>query len=138
MVKRIRTLLTLFLLVMGTTMSWAQFNDIALDFTLPWADGNKINQSDLYVTGFDGGSPTTTSVKPTNYMACINMKYHGNQYGVYGGSVKVPVKAGKYRIGLGTTDYGGEVNISDGTKVIATIDNKGDKFFYESRSVAPI
>ena len=82
-------------------MSWAQFNDIALDFTQPWADGNKINQSDLYVTGFDGGSPTTTSVKPTNYMACINMKYHGNQYGVYGGSVKVPVKAGKYRIGLG-------------------------------------
>ena len=117
-------------------MSWAQFNDIALDFTQPWADGNKINQSDLYVTGFDGGSPTTTSVKPTNYMACINMKYHGNQYGVYGGSVKVPVKAGKYRIGLGTTDYGGEVNISDGTKVIATINNKGDKFFYDKTNIA--
>ena len=32
MVKRIRTLLTLFLMVMGTTMSWAEFKDFGIDF----------------------------------------------------------------------------------------------------------
>ena len=33
MVKRIRTLLTLFLLVMGTTMSWAEFKDFEINLT---------------------------------------------------------------------------------------------------------
>ena len=130
MVKRIRTLLTLFLLVMGTTVSWAEFKDFALDFTKNWADGNKIKQSDLYVTSFDAnGNPVLATDKPASYMACINMKYHGNQYGVYGGRIKVPVEAGKYEVCLGTTDYGGEVNISNGTKIIAKINNSGAKFF---------
>ena len=44
MVKRIRTLLTLFLLVMGTTMSWAEFNDFKIDLSkaVPTPEDSKV------------------------------------------------------------------------------------------------
>lgn len=140
MVKRIRTLLTLFLLVVGTGMSWAAFTDFNLNFTKSWANSTVINQgNDTYVVGFTGDVPTLTTTKPASYMACISgMKYHGNSYGIYAGAIKVPVVAGKYEIGLGITDYGGNVNVYAGEKQLAVINSKstnGDKFFQDASKI---
>ena len=139
MQKRIRTLLTLFLLAIGTTMSWAEFKDFDLDFTLPWA--NVITEgNDSYVTGAADGVPTLATSKPASYMACISgMKYHGNQYGIYAGEIKVPVIPGKYEIGLGITDYGGKIYVYAGEKQIAVINSQstnGDKFFIDKTKIA--
>lgn len=137
--KRIRTLLTLFLLVMGTGMSWADFKDFDLDFTLSWA--NVIEEgNDSYVDGVTDGVPTLATTKPASYMACISgMKYHNNQYGVYAGKIKVPVVSGKYEIGLGITDYGGEIYVYADEKQVAVINSKstnGDKFFNDKTKIA--
>lgn len=139
MQKRIRTLLTLFLLAIGTTMSWAEFKDFDLDFTLPWA--NVITEgNDSYVTGAADGVPALATTKPASYMACISgMKYHGNQYGIYAGEIKVPVIPGKYEIGLGITDYGGKIYVYAGEKQIAVINSQstnGDKFFIDKTKIA--
>lgn len=137
--KRIRTLLTLLLLVIGTGMSWAGFKDFNLDFTLSWA--NVIEEgNDSYVDGVTDGVPTLATTKPASYMACISgMKYHNNQYGVYAGKIKVPVISGKYEIGLGITDYGGEIYVYAGGKQVAVINSKstnGDKFFNDKTKIA--
>ncbi len=139
MMKRIRTLLTLFLLIMGTGMSWADFKDFNLDFTLSWA--NVIEEgNDSYVDGVTDGVPTLAETKPASYMACISgMKYHNNQYGVYAGKIKVPVVSGKYEIGLGITDYGGEIYVYADEKQVAVINSKstnGDKFFNDKTKIA--
>lgn len=139
MVKRIRTLLTLFLLVMGTGMSWADFKELKLDFTLSWA--NVISQdNDSYVVGLTGDVPTLVGTEPASYLACISgMKYHGNQYGIYAGKIKVPVVSGKYEIGLGITDYGGDIYVYAGEKQIAFVDsksNQGEKFFVDKTKIA--
>lgn len=137
--KRIRTLLTLLLLVIGTGMSWAGFKDFNLDFTLSWA--NVIEEgNDSYVDGVTDGVPTLATTKPASYMACISgMKYHNNQYGVYAGKIKVPVISGKYEIGLGITDYGGEIYVYADEKQVAVINSKstnGDKFFNDKTKIA--
>lgn len=137
--KRIRTLLTLLLLVIGIGMSWADFKDFDLDFTLSWA--NVIEEgNDSYVDGVTDGVPTLATTKPASYMACISgMKYHNNQYGVYAGKIKVPVVSGKYEIGLGITDYGGEIYVYADEKQVAVINSKstnGDKFFNDKTKIA--
>ena len=136
MVKRIRTLLTLFLLVVGTTMSWAEFKDFDLDFTLSWA--NVITEdNDSYVIGAAGGVPTLAETKPASYMACISgMKYHGNQYGIYAGKIKVPVSAGKYEISLGTSNYGGDIYVYVGENQIGMINSMGAMYNGNSSNVA--
>ena len=139
MQKRIKTLLTLFLLAIGTTMSWAEFKDFDLVFTLPWA--NVITEgNDSYVTGAADGVPALATTKPASYMACISgMKYHGNQYGIYAGEIKVRVIPGKYEIGLGITDYGGKIYVYAGEKQIAVINSQstnGDKFFIDKTKIA--
>ena len=120
-------------------MSWAEFKDFDLDFTLPWA--NVITEgNDSYVTGAADGVPALATTKPASYMACISgMKYHGNQYGIYAGEIKVPVIPGKYEIGLGITDYGGKIYVYAGEKQIAVINSQstnGDKFFIDKTKIA--
>ena len=134
--KRIRTLMTLFLFVMGTMMSWAEFKDFKLDFTLSWA--NVINESaDSYVIGVTDGVPTLAETTPASYMACISgMKYHGNQYGIYAGKIKVPVSAGKYEIGLGTSNYGGDIYVYLGENQIGKINSMGTMYNGNSSNVA--
>ena len=120
-------------------MSWADFKDFDLDFTLSWA--NVIEEgNDSYVDGVTDGVPTLTTTKPASYMACISgMKYKDNEYGVYAGEIKVPVISGKYEIGLGITDYGGEIYVYADEKQVAVINSKstnGDKFFNDKTKIA--
>ena len=120
-------------------MSWAGFKDFNLDFTLSWA--NVIEEgNDSYVDGVTDGVPTLATTKPASYMACISgMKYKDNKYGVYAGEIKVPVVSGKYEIGLGITDYGGEIYVYADEKQVAVINSKstnGDKFFNDKTKIA--
>ena len=87
MVKRIRTLLTLFLLVMGTTMSWAEFKDFEINLTeAKAAAGNSSQISAEYLPEgviqiFYGGDRT----------AMYNGGQHGWQYAAFQFDVDGPV-----------------------------------------------
>lgn len=121
-------------------MSWAAFKDFSLDFTKSWAS-EQISvggaASSLYVTAVEDGVPTLSATASSDYVAHILGYYKNSTYGLYyNAKVKVPVEAGKYRIDLGMSDYGGNVAISDGTTVLTSINSKGDKFAVNSANVA--
>ena len=46
------------------------------------------------------------------------------------------MKAGKYKIVLGMSDYGGNIAVSDGTNVLTTINSKGNKFAANRANIA--
>ena len=87
MVKRIRTLLTLFLLVMGTTMSWAEFKDFEINLTeATAAAGNSSQISAEYLPEgvtqiYYGGDRT----------AAYNGGQHGWEYAAFQFAVDGPV-----------------------------------------------
>lgn len=116
------------------------FKDFSLDFTKTWAAENISvggSASSLYVTASDNGVPTLTTTAPANYIAHIFGYYKNSTYGLYyNAKVKVPVLAGKYKIDLGMSDYGGKIAISDGTTVLTTIDSKGNKFSADPANIA--
>ena len=137
--KHLKTLITLFLLVIGTGASWAEFKDVTLDFTKSWATSLSPggSPSDVYVTDINADGEATLSTSETEgYLAHILGYYHSSTYGLYyEAKVKVPVKAGMYQITLGMSDYGGKIAVSDGTKVLATINNMGGKYAADNRNV---
>ena len=133
-------ILAFILLIGGSGSAWA-FENFSISFIKPWAAEN-INSggaaSSYYVTAStDEGIPTLSSSEPESYIAYFEGYYHSNTYGLYyNAKIKVPVKAGKYEIGLGMSDYGGDIAISDGTNVLKTINSVGGKYAVDAANVA--
>ena len=88
MTKRIRILLTLFLLVVGTAMSWAEFTDFYIDF-----------QSDPYevILPEDGKLPSNVTVDRNIY--------NGPQHGAQNPTITVEV-TGPVKFTIGSCQYG--------------------------------
>ena len=135
-----KVVLAFILLIGGSGSAWA-FENFSISFIKPWAAEN-INSggaaSSYYVTAStDEGIPTLSSSEPESYIAYFEGYYHSNTYGLYyNAKIKVPVKAGKYEIGLGMSDYGGDIAISDGTNVLKTINSVGGKYAVDAANVA--
>ena len=128
--KHLKTFITLFLLVIGTSASWAEFKGVTLDFTKSWAASlsKTGNPSDVYVTDITDGEATLSATETEGYLAHILGYYHSSAYGLYhNAKVMIPVKAGMYQITLGISDFGGNIAVSNGTKVLSTINTKNSK-----------
>ena len=83
--KHLKTLITLFLLVIGTGASWAEFKDVTLDFTKSWATSLSPggSPSDVYVTDINADGEATLSTSETEgYLAHILGYYHSSTYGL--------------------------------------------------------
>ncbi len=135
--KHLKTLITLFLLLIGTGMSWAEFKDFELDFTKDWAKAISTggSASSLYITSVTDGVATLSGTETEGYLAHFYGYYHSSSYGVYFGvKLRVPVKAGKYRIDLGTNDYGGKVVVTDGSSALTTINTMSSNKFAENHA----
>ena len=121
MTKRIRILLTLFLLVVGTAMSWAEFTDFYIDF-----------QSDPYevILPEDGKLPSNVTVDRNIY--------NGPQHGAQNPTITVEV-TGPVKFTIGSCQYGDhKVTVKDENgNTLAIIDNnKGcDDVGVHSKSV---
>lgn len=107
--KTSRTLLTLFLLVMGTVMSWADFKDFSA--VLNNQDGTLLT-SDEQVQGTavsfgvavdDAGTVTRVASDDATAVATISGKYHSD-HGMTNLSVTVPV-SGNVKISVGQCTY---------------------------------
>lgn len=118
-----------------TQYSWV---DYVLDFTQQWAKDNiQTSSTTLYVSSTTAeGVPTLSDTQPEGDWMKVVGKYHGTTYGIYNAHFYVPVKAGRYTVTLGTSDYGGDILVTDGTNAITTISNSGGKYASDHNNVA--
>ena len=91
-----------------------------------------------WVTGISEGVPTYSTSDPGNYLIYFEGYFKNNTYGLYYGNPRfvVSVPAGKYKITLGCSDYGGDIPVSDGTSTLTTINNSGGKYASDHSNIS--
>lgn len=111
MEKTTKTFLTLFLLIMGTMMSWADFKNFSAvlnnqDGTLLTAEEQVQGTAVSFgVAVDDAGNTTRVAADDATAVATISGKYH-NEHGMTNLTVTVPVD-GNVKILVGQCTYGG-------------------------------
>ena len=135
------TVILAFILLIGGSGKASAFDDFSLDFTKSWAATNistKDVASSFYVTSVaSDGTPTLVTEAPSSYLAYFEGYYKDATYGLYyNAKIRVPVKAGSYEIGLGQSDYGGDIAVKADTKLLTTINSKGAKYAQDNSNVA--
>lgn len=139
MKQTFRTFLTLFLLVMGTTMSWADFKDFSAvlnnqDGTLLTAD-EQVQGTDVSfgVAVDDDGNISRVDATDNAAVATISGKYHSD-HGMTNLVVTVPVE-GNVKITVGQCTYSGsDIVVKDASGAVVAQKTPGQACWKNDRA----